>query len=275
MKIGINTFGLGKLPSQDFEGIFRSLKEIGYSSVEPIVVFSGAMGRDPDQIVKGLKMSGQTSFWVDQQASENIKRIREMGLAVEGVHLGLVGLVPGGLKTVLPYLGDFARENGLSFFVHSPQKETIETVQADVAAFREGIRELKEQGVELLFHCHHDEFADDNGNRVFDYLMQEIPELRVELDVGWVQYAGVDPVALMKQYPGRMAIIHFKDFADSGRDKDFCAIGEGKLPLREIIQAAKNLSLYDVPFIIDQDASDGDMVEDLRTGYTNIRNAED
>lgn len=269
-EIGVNTFGLSALIGQDFTGTFEEIRKIGFDSVEPLIVFSGAMGMDPDALAAGLSQGGQHAFWVDRQASGHMDQLRKMGLAVHGAHLGLVGILPDGLKTALPFLGPFAKENGLEYYVHSPQKETILAVQADAQAFRQAIEELKEYGVEMLFHCHYNEFRDDHGETVFSYLLREIPELRVELDVGWVQYAGVDVVQLMHQYADRIAIIHFKDFADGDQEKDFCAIGEGKLPLKEIMNAARELGLNGSGYVIDQDASSGDMLADLRTGYQNI-----
>ena len=274
-EIGVNTFGLSALMGQDFTGTFEEIRRIGFDSVEPLIVFSGAMGMDPDALAAGLKQGGQHAFWVDRQGAGHIDQLRKMGLDVHGAHLGLVGILPDGLKSVLPFLGPFARENGLKYYVHSPQKETIQAVQTDARAFRQAIEELKEYGVEMLFHCHYNEFIDDHGENVFAYLLREIPELRVELDVGWVQYAGVDAVQLIGQYADRIAVIHFKDFADSGKDKDFCAIGDGKLPLKEIMNAARKLKLSCSGYVIDQDASSGDMMEDLRTGYQNIRRWEE
>ncbi len=276
-QLGVNCFGLNPLIHQDFEGTFAKLKEIGFTHIEPMVVFPAAQGADPSMIAARLKMAGQDGvFWVDTIAKERIARLREMGFIVEGVHLGLVAMVPGGLRAILPYAAKFAAENGLHYVIHSPQKQTIKDMQPEAEAFREGIDLLKKEGIELMFHCHYQEFSQDEGDTPFDYLLRTVPDLRVELDVGWVQYAGVDVLKVMDDYHDRIAIVHFKDIVEGAAQKGpkgiFTAIGEGSLPLPEILRKAERMQLSYGGLVIDQDASLGDMMEDMKKGFENIQN---
>ncbi|HHV12612.1 MAG TPA: hypothetical protein GXX75_20260 [Clostridiales bacterium] len=47
-------------------------------------------------------------------------------------------------------------------------------------------------------------------------------------------------------------------------------MGEGSIPLKEIMEEAKNCSLSEYAIIIDQDDSLGDMMADLATGVAKI-----
>lgn len=90
-----------------------------------------------------------------------------------------------------------------------------------------------EKGLTLTYHNHTQEFADcgrigsvpdaagseaesksdGQANRVIDVLMRETdPEyVSFELDAGWCAAAGFDPIAFVKQYSGRVKLIHIKE----------------------------------------------------------------
>lgn len=262
----------------DFEGTFHALKDIGFCSVEPMVVFPQAQGADPVSMEQKLYMARQDgAFWVSHAAKERIKWLRTEGFQVQGIQLGLVGMTPGGLDTLLPFVLNFSEGNALSYVVHSPQKKTIADIQVDVNAFRKGLTTLKDNGTELLFHCHYHEFMEDQEDTPFSYLLREVPMLRVELDVGWVHFAKRDVIEIMERYRNRIAIIHLKDIAPDASEKNhndcFTAIGEGSIPLDRIIQMADELKLSYTGLIVDQDASRGDMLTDLRNGFRNIQNS--
>ena len=81
----------------------------------------------------------------------------------------------------------------------------------------------------------------------------------------------------MKKYGSRIPLLHFKDVrADAcaaNRDTCFTAIGEGSIPLREIMAEAPNCAIVDKGLIIDQDESPTDILADLALGAKNILNA--
>ena len=58
-QLGINVFGLKELLHTDFEGTFHTLREIGFSVIEPMVVFPEANGMEPDRMEESLRTAGQ------------------------------------------------------------------------------------------------------------------------------------------------------------------------------------------------------------------------
>jgi sugar phosphate isomerase/epimerase len=78
-------------------------------------------------------------------------------------------------------------------------------------------REYRERGLAFGYHNHHVEFIPVEGVIPFDYLMSRTdPDLvKIELDVGWVAYAGSDPVEHLRRYAGRVISCHMKDY-DAG-----------------------------------------------------------
>ena len=87
--------------------------------------------------------------------------------------------------------------------------------------------------------------------------------------------AGEDVIETMHSYRERIAILHYKDLIES-RDEEnngycFTALGEGILPLREILKESKKLHLMETGHIIDQDTSLGDMMQDLEKGVSRLQ----
>jgi sugar phosphate isomerase/epimerase len=78
-------------------------------------------------------------------------------------------------------------------------------------------REYRAHGLAFGYHNHHVEFMTVEGVIPFDYLMSRTdPDLvKIELDVGWVAYAGSDPVEHLRRYAGRVISCHMKDY-DAG-----------------------------------------------------------
>lgn len=275
-QLGVNTFSVKELLHDDFEGTMRKLKEIGFTCIEPMVTFTQNSGMSEEEVIERLK---QVKFdglvWPSNFAKERIQWIRNEGFDVYGTHLGL-RMAPGDKNGLVSYIKEFVQETNLSFVVYSPQKDTIEAIKEDVEFLKELVSALKDTSCMVLFHNHSEEMKEDHGDTPFDYLLREIPDIKIELDVGWVQMAKKDVIAVMEQYKERIVLIHFKDIQEGialdNRAELFTAIGEGSIPLDAIIQKAKQLHLINPEYIIDQDeSSKGDILRDLEVGYQNIK----
>ena len=81
--------------------------------------------------------------------------------------------------------------------------------------------------------------------------------------------AGRDPASLLGEYSGRIKSIHLKDIRPGCKDrkKCFAAVGEGGIPLRELVRAAGS---HGWSLVIDQDSSDGDIMRDIAAGADNV-----
>ncbi|WP_066186756.1 MULTISPECIES: sugar phosphate isomerase/epimerase family protein [Gracilibacillus] len=149
---------------------------------------------------------------------------------------------------------------------------------------------LEQEGIQLYYHTHHIEFQRQNGKYVLDLMKENTSKLGFELDVHWIQRAGVDPVDFIKQYKGRVSLIHLKDYRigdlnvtdddlkDMGKffDKfvnliEFAEVGEGNLNMPAIIDASLEAGAQ--YFLIEQDDTYGrDPFESLQISADNLRN---
>jgi sugar phosphate isomerase/epimerase len=148
---------------------------------------------------------------------------------------------------------------------------------------------LAEHGIELYYHTHHIEFQKYDGEYLLDIIKNNTTKLGFELDVHWIQRAGVNPVEFVKEYAGRISLLHLKDyrigqietsqidFKDMGKFFDlftntiqFAELGEGNLDLKSIIEAGLESGVQ--YFLVEQDDTYGrDPFECLEVSANHLR----
>jgi len=110
------------------------------------------------------------------------------------------------------------------------------------AQLTEAVEQLKSHGLSAGYHNHQAEWAKlDDGQRIIEVIAANTPkEFALQLDVGTCEEAGADPVAWVKANPGRIKMMHLKDWAP-GQDKGYRVLfGEGITPWKDLIAAAKS-----------------------------------
>ena len=122
--------------------------------------------------------------------------------------------------------------------------------------------ECSKRNIQFCYHNHSFEFQPMENTQPYQVLMDYSDPLHVsfELDTFWTYVAGEDPIAWMQKLGTRLKQLHLKDlrtkvpytYNEHTFDKSqFCALGDGILDLKAIIQQAK---LQDVKVIhMDQD----------------------
>ncbi len=106
-------------------------------------------------------------------------------------------------------------------------------------------REYKSQGLTFGYHNHWVEFVEVEGVLPYDYLMTHTdPELvKIELDLGWLAYAKVDPVQYIKKYSGRVIACHVKDFdakiASDVPQRKLVPAGAGSIDFTAVLAAMR------------------------------------
>lgn len=140
-------------------------------------------------------------------------------------------------------------------------------------------------GPQPLFHVH-------AGTLVESYddmreLLQRIPSTALKLcwDVGHALYGGIDPVAVVREYPERIAYIHLKDvdgavletlrqqqlgFLDGIRRRVFTELGRGILDVPGLIGALREIG-YDGWLMVEQDSTWLAPAESARTSRAYLR----
>ncbi len=192
--------------ARDLEGTLREVARLGYEGVE----FWQLHGHEPAQ-VRG---------WLD-----------EVGLVAIGRHASLQTL-----ESQLPQLAEELQVLGtdriaLSFIEPAPgAAERIAGVAQAAAAL----------GLRLGFHNHAAELRPvADGEGTFLDRLRELPAelLWLELDLGWVWHAGVDPVSELAKTSGRCPLVHVKDFLSRDGREDV-PVGDGAVGYERVLPAA-------------------------------------
>lgn len=271
--IGINTYGLGMCLEKDFDGTLQQLKDAGIGAIEPCLL-CWSPKTDPE-LNGGPKLSDlplRHGFWKLEHAAPVIQRFKDNGFIIRSIQY----MGHWDDTEAMEHAIDFAIRQDARYFVHSFNVSTIREIDEWIPYIRDVARRLQEHGISLMMHNHEVEWVPDEGTTVFEHLLKEVPELTVELDVGWTKFAGVNCVETLRKYKNQIRIIHFKDVAEGAntenRNSCFTAMGEGSVPLADIMKVVPELELDEVTeFVLDQDDSHGDMMRDVRVGVANIR----
>ena len=73
-------------------------------------------------------------------------------------------------------------------------------------------------GIRFGYHNHSGEFADVEGQTIYDYMLKNTDPAKVmfEMDLYWITEGGKNPVDYFNAYPGRFELWHVKDKAEIG-----------------------------------------------------------
>jgi sugar phosphate isomerase/epimerase len=121
------------------------------------------------------------------------------------------------------------------------------------------VEKLEPHGLGAGYHNHQAEWAKlENGQRIIEVIAANTPKQFVlQLDVGTCEEAGADPVEWVKANPGRIKVMHMKDWAPGGQgdDKGYRVLfGEGVTKWKELVAAAESVGGIEY-FLIEQEGS--------------------
>ena len=125
-------------------------------------------------------------------------------------------------------------------------------------------------GVTFGYHNHDFEFKPvEDGGSGFAVLF-EGTDLTCEMDTCWVAVGGADPVQWMQKLAGRVPLLHIKDCRDFAA-KALCEVGTGKVPVKDIVQAAPGVGAKFLVVEQDNNWIDGDPMKSAKISYDNLR----
>lgn len=202
--------------AKDFFGTLRKVAAMGYRAV-------------------------QVSGWYNTKPADLKKVLDDLGLQVAGTHE--------------PY-DDF--KNNIDALLErnailGTKHVTLPWAQLSKEPTAESYDQLAEEmnvmgaacakaGFTFTYHNHAHEFVLIDGQYGLDRLFAATdPKLvQCEIDVGWTYYAGVDPAAYVRKYPGRVPLLHAKDHDKENKDIN-TPVGEGALNWPAIFEACREV----------------------------------
>lgn len=133
-------------------------------------------------------------------------------------------------------------------------------------------RQFADAGLVLCYHNHAHEFFRQGGRTVLERIYAETDpaHLQGELDTFWVQAGGGAPLDWIARLPGRLPLLHLKDYRVTAEgNREFAEIGQGNLDFPAIVEAAEQAGCQH--YIVEQDRCPGCPFEAIRTSFAYIR----
>ena len=263
---GLQLFTVMTQLDKDFDGTLKTVSDIGYRQVETMGSFN-------------------------MSAKELQTKLLENNLVTLSQHL-----MPGDLYQSFSRYnrGELTWDEIIKIFIHAFDFSKVETfieeainraiplgqkyivwqvnwqkeygmkeVKQHLKAFRTAGKMCKEAGLTFAFHNHDHEFQPLKGTTAYDILVQETDpdEVKMEMDFMWASYAGVDPAAYLRKYPGRYKLAHLKDHDKSGK---IVLPGQGVEDFTELLKAAEEAGIEQSYFEFDQPVNP---IEEITAAY--------
>lgn len=163
---------------------------------------------------------------------------------------------------------------GLTTLIDPHIDESRWTTREDVEAIARELSALApraaDHGLTLGYHNHAFEFSNRiDGVSAYEVFADALSDdVVLELDTYWAKVGGDDPVAVLERLGDKVQFLHVKDGDGSHDDKKQVAVGNGIMPIREIIAAAP-----DALHVVELDDHEGDVFQAVTDSYTFLEGA--
>ncbi len=203
-------------------------------------------GRDFDKALEqiarmgfeGVEFAGYHNYAGKAQALR--QRLDDLGLKGFSTHIGTGNLRGDELKKTI----EFHKTLGCQFLIVPGDGDFTHPEKSKALAelFNEVAETLKPLGLACGYHNHTKEFEKDGGKTYFELFAERTTKgVVLQQDCGWSAAAGQDPVGLMKRWPGRFRVQHFKPTVINNEAGKKAIIGEDSVAWPTVLQAARTV----------------------------------
>ncbi|MBV8898563.1 MAG: sugar phosphate isomerase/epimerase [Verrucomicrobia bacterium] len=233
------------LDPSGFSRTIERLKSIGYSAVELI----------PSDKVK------------DQEIA---KICTDAGVAVAAAHVHQSVLIahPEAIVDKLQVIGA-----KLAVYAYPAEVDLTSRLEIEQLGSRleQSAEVLRRAGLKLAYHIHAIEFSRLEGEPVLNILREAAPTLNFELDAYWAQYGGVSPERCIREFRGKLAALHLKDYGFNLKKIQpvMVEVGTGNLDFSTLVAEAERAGCE--WFIVEQDVTPGDPFDSLERSFRYVR----
>jgi sugar phosphate isomerase/epimerase len=181
----------------------KTLAQIGYKGVE----FWG--------------YPGTPNVYQHYSASDLRKLLEDNGLKCCGMHMELKALASDNFSNTIENNRVLGNEY-LNVAAAQDKMKTEETITELANLLNHAADQCRSDGMKVGYHAHPFDFAKVNGRYAWELLFSRAkPEVTMQMDVGNCLAGKGDPIAMMKEFPGRTRTIHIKEHQEKTFDTDF------------------------------------------------------
>lgn len=221
MSYSLQLYTLRNAISENLPGTIRKVAEIGFTQVEPYNFVATAKELGAALKENGLTAPSGHAPLTSQDQDEIFAAAKELGIT-----------------TVIDP------------FLPAEHWQKAEDIQATAEKLNAAAKKGAEYGIRVGYHNHAWELESTiEGRTALEYFASLLdPELVLEVDTYWAAVGGQDPVELLARLGDRVKFIHIKDGPLNKDNKAQQPAGQGKVPVMEVIAAAKSLEVGVVEF---------------------------
>ncbi|MBT2597558.1 sugar phosphate isomerase/epimerase [Arthrobacter sp. ISL-72] len=241
MSYSLQLYTLRNAIQEDLPGTIGKVAEIGFTQVEPYNFVATAKELGAALKENGLTAPSGHAPLLSQDQDEIFAAAKELGITT----------------VIDPYLP-------------AEHWQDAKTIQDTAAKLNEAAKKGAEYGIRVGYHNHAWELESTiEGRTALEYFADLLdPELVLEVDTYWVAVGGQDPVDILTKLGDRVKLIHIKDGPLNTDTKAQQPAGQGKVPVLDVIAAAKSLEVGVVEF----DDYSGDIFEGIAESLTFLKN---
>jgi sugar phosphate isomerase/epimerase len=215
--------------AKDVPGTLKKLGDLGYRGVE----FWG--------------YAGTPNVYKNHSATELRQLLDENGLKCCGMHLDLKALAPENFKRTMDNNQELANTY-LNLAAAQEQMKSEDSIAQLADLLNKRAEDSRKRRMKIGYHAHPFDFEKINGRYAWEILFSRTaPEITMQMDVGNCLVGHGDPIAMLKEFPGRTQTIHIKEHEDKTFDSPF---------YKEIFQLCETTSATQW-YIVEMGGNDG------------------
>ena len=201
--------------------------------------FDAALARVAKMGFAGVEFAGYHKY--GGKAKELRQKLDDLNLKAAGTHIGTGSFRGDAMKRTI----EFHQTIGCKYLIVPGDGDFTNPEKSPALAetFNKAAEALKPLGMYCGYHNHTGEFKKVDGKTYWDLFAERTTkDVVLQQDCGWTVAAGLDPVELMKRYPGRMKITHFKPTVlgkDKGTKKAY--LGQDSVDWAAVIAACREV----------------------------------
>lgn len=165
--------------------------------------------------------------WLDDPGATRA-RLDALGMVMPSLHVALHRVEDDPVGVVADALTLGARHIYIPFLAPYARPQDAEGWRVLAQRLAKAGAPFRAAGLRFGWHNHDFELsAVPCGHAPLDIMAAAAHDLLFELDLGWIDRAGGDPVAWLRAYRGRISAVHLKDVTADG--SDWADLGAGRL----------------------------------------------
>ncbi|WP_413249823.1 sugar phosphate isomerase/epimerase family protein [Sinomonas flava] len=236
MSLSIQLYTVRKSLEEDLPGTIKRLAEIGFTQVEPYRFVAKAAELRAALAENGLTAPSGHAPLLQEDQDEILAAARDLGIGT----------------VIDPH-------------VPAERWKDLESIKETARQLNEAAKKASEYGLRVGYHNHWWEIEDlIEGRTPLEHLADHLdPEVVLELDTYWAAVGGQDPVELLGRLGDRVKFIHIKDGPVTREPSDQLPLGQGSIPVFEVIGAATALEAA----VVELDDFRGDMFDAVEQSF--------